>query len=63
MPKKKVAKGFTGLSVRTEHDLRSVSIRLAEFYTAKLGIKVATYDAVNMALRNELARLEAEAKP
>jgi hypothetical protein len=50
------------LSVKTEHDLRALSIRLAELYSAKIGVKVWTYDAINMAMRNELARLEREAQ-
>lgn len=63
MPKKpKPAHRFTALSVKTEHDLRAVSIKLATLYTTKLGLKVSAYDAVNMALRNELARLELETK-
>jgi hypothetical protein len=64
MPKKKAKSKpeFTALSVKTEHDLRALSIRLAELYSAKIGVKVWTYDAINMAMRNELARLEREAQ-
>jgi hypothetical protein len=58
----KAKKEFSALSVRGEHDLRAVSVKLAALYTAKIGVKVWTYDAINMAMRNELARLEREAQ-